>query len=60
MDKITGRDGRNPKPAVLYLAFLPRFIHANDPVLSKSMFLATTQFVIGILWLMLLSRAWSN
>ena len=45
----------NPKPAVFYLAFLPQFIHADDPALLKSMFLATIQFVIGILWLMLLS-----
>jgi threonine/homoserine/homoserine lactone efflux protein len=45
----------NPKPAIFYVAFLPQFINASDPVFLKSMFLASVQFIIGIFWLVLLS-----
>ena len=45
----------NPKPAIFYLAFLPQFISASDPVLIKSMVLALIQFIIGIAWLSIIA-----
>ncbi len=45
----------NPNTAVFYLAFLPQFIKATDPVLQKSMILASIHFAEAILWLTILS-----
>jgi RhtB (resistance to homoserine/threonine) family protein len=45
----------NPKAVVFYMAFLPQFIHPQDPVLLKSLFLAGIHFTLAILWLSLLS-----
>lgn len=45
----------NPKTAVFYLAFLPQFIHARDPVLLKSLFLAGIHFSMAFLWLCLVA-----
>jgi RhtB (resistance to homoserine/threonine) family protein len=45
----------NPKVVVFYLALLPQFIGADDPVVAKSLLLATIHFVQGIVWFTLVS-----
>lgn len=45
----------NPKCAVFYMAFFPQFIDGSDHVYLKAVSLVGIQFVIGVLWLTVLS-----
>ena len=41
----------NPKPALLFLTFLPQFVDETRPVLPQITFLAGVHIVIGLIWL---------
>jgi RhtB (resistance to homoserine/threonine) family protein len=45
----------NPNAVVFYLAFLPQFIGPTEPVLTKSLLLASIHYGEAILWLVFLS-----
>ncbi|MGO2241408.1 MAG: LysE family translocator [Halomonas sp.] len=40
----------NPKTVVFYMAFLPQFIAPSDPVLLKSLWLASVHFMVANVW----------
>jgi len=43
----------NPKPALLFLTYLPQFIDESRPVLPQIAFLAGVHILVGLIWMTL-------
>jgi len=43
----------NPKPALLFLTYLPQFVDETRPVLPQIAFLAGVHIVVGLIWMTL-------
>ena len=43
----------NPKPALLFLTYLPQFVDESLPVLPQIAFLAGVHIVVGLIWMTL-------
>lgn len=43
----------NPKPALLFLTYLPQFVDESRPVLPQIAFLAGVHILIGLIWMTL-------
>jgi threonine/homoserine/homoserine lactone efflux protein len=43
----------NPKPALLFVAYLPRFVDESRPILPQIAFLAGVHIVVGLIWMTL-------
>jgi threonine/homoserine/homoserine lactone efflux protein len=43
----------NPKPALLFLTYLPQFIDQSHPVLPQIAFLAGVHILVGLIWMTL-------
>lgn len=41
----------NPKPALLFLTYLPQFVDATRPVLPQIAFLAAVHILVGLAWM---------
>ena len=41
----------NPKPALLFLTYLPQFVDETRPVLPQVAFLAAVHILIGLIWM---------
>ena len=41
----------NPKPALLFLTYLPQFVDTARPVLPQVMFLAGVHILVGLVWM---------
>ena len=46
----------NPKPALLFLTYLPQFIDESRAVLPQIIFLAGVHILVGLIWLTLYAR----
>lgn len=43
----------NPKPALLFVGFVPQFVDASRPVLPQIAFLAGVHILVGLIWMTL-------
>ena len=46
----------NPKPALLFLTYLPQFIDESRPVLPQIAFLAGVHILVGLIWMTLYAQ----